>query len=94
MKNERLDFVRNSMVWSGPHSEISSPLTDRQRNGTAVPSLASEYLQEAASAGAPTGVRQKVLDAPLVLHVARHALRDLYRRSLREAPRCRRVSRM
>ena len=44
MKNERLDFVRNSIAWSGPHSEILSPLTDRQRNGTAVPSLASEYL--------------------------------------------------
>ena len=52
MKNERLDFVRISMAWNGPRSGILSPLTDRKRDGTEVPSRASEHLQGAASAGA------------------------------------------
>ena len=47
MKNEPLDFVRNSMVWYGTHFGNISLLTDRQRDGTAVPSLASEHLHEA-----------------------------------------------
>ena len=34
------------MVWNEPHSGKLSLLTHRQRDGTAVPSIASENLQE------------------------------------------------
>ena len=47
MKNEPIDFVKSSMVRNGTPSGNLSLLTDRQRDGTAVPSLASEHLQEA-----------------------------------------------
>ena len=46
MKNEPIDFVWNSMVWYSCCSDGLSLLMVHQRDGSAVPSLASEHLQE------------------------------------------------